>query len=201
MIDKKKALFLPLLAGLFVVSCDSKARLAEDIEGAWTSTPEQLQSSPGSQSTLVRVLDFRRESGGAEGTVTVKALVTVDNVVGGDNVAEAPMSVTASGVATITGQYQAEDDDDLLITLDYTTMSVSVDPQGVMLSVNPLTNGESPDVETLKPAAVNLATQQVTRAAQTAFSNVAKIEDIKISKNLMSCEIGHKDLTFRKTAN
>lgn len=196
----KKAVLLSLVAAVAMVSCDSKGRLAENVEGSWTSTPEQLQNTPGTQSTLVRVLDFKRTQGTSEGTVTVKALITVDNVVGGDAQPAAPMSVTASGVATINGHYQAKDDDDLLVSLDYTTMNVSVDPQGVMLSVNPLSQTETPDVEKLKPAAVQLATQQVTRAAQSAFSNMSEIEDIKINKSMMSCEIGHKDLTFRKTA-
>lgn len=193
----KKVLLLSALVGLLAVSCDTKTRLVEQIEGSWSSTPEQLQSTPGTQSTVVRVFDFERTPGKTEGTVTMKALITVDNAVGASETLTAPVSVTASGVATISGTYMAKDDDDLLVTLDYSTLNVSVDPQGVALDYNVLTQDSAPDLETLRPGAVRLVTQQITRAAQTIFSNVTEIEDIKINNHLMSCEIGHRDLTLR----
>lgn len=193
----KNVLLISALVGLMAVSCDTKTRLAEKLEGSWSSTPEQLQNTPGTQSTVVRVFDFERTPGKAEGTVTMKAMITVDNAVGSTETVTTPVSVTASGIATISGSYVAKDDDDLLVTLDYSTLDVSVDPQGVVLDYNVLTQESAPDLETLRPGAVRLATQQITRAAQTIFSNVTEIEDIKINNHLMSCEIGHRDLTFR----
>lgn len=52
----------------------------------------------------------------------------------------------------------------------------------------------------LKPNATVLATQQINRAAQNAFFDLTEIEDIKINNNLMSCEIGDRDLNFTRTA-
>ena len=52
----------------------------------------------------------------------------------------------------------------------------------------------------LKPHATVLATQQINRAAQNAFFDLTKIEDIHINKNLMSCEINDRDLNFTRTA-
>lgn len=110
-----------------------------------------------------------------------------------------PLQITASGVATITGVYQAKDDDELTISLDATSMNVNVDPDAVKLNYNIATATSAPLVEKLKPGAAILATQQINRAAQNAFSNITEIDDIKIEGSIMRCEINHTDLTFTKS--
>ncbi|HAP29785.1 MAG TPA: hypothetical protein DCR26_06660 [Porphyromonadaceae bacterium] len=109
-----------------------------------------------------------------------------------------PLTITASGAATITGVFQAKDDDELLINLDYSSLQVSVGPQTVQLNYNLLTQESSSRLEALRPGALRLATQQIQQSATNVFSDLTEIEDIKIDNDLMSCEIGHKDLTFRR---
>ncbi len=126
------------------------------------------------------------------------ALITVDNVMAASDSISVPLTITASGAATITGVFQAKDDDELLINLDYSSLQVSVGPQTVQLNYNLLTQESSSRLEALRPGALRLATQQIQQSATNVFSDLTEIEDIKIDNNLMSCEIGHKDLTFRR---
>ncbi len=126
------------------------------------------------------------------------ALITVDNVMAASDSISVPLTITASGAATITGVFQAKDDDELLINLDYSSLQVSVGPQTVQLNYNLHTQESSSRLEALRPGALRLATQQIQQSATNVFSDLTEIEDIKIDNNLMSCEIGHKDLTFRR---
>lgn len=126
------------------------------------------------------------------------ALFTVDNVMAASDSISVPLTITASGAATITGVFQAKDDDELLINLDYSSLQVSVGPQTVQLNYNLLTQESSSRLEALRPGALRLATQQIQQSATNVFSDLTEIEDIKIDNDLMSCEIGHKDLTFRR---
>lgn len=196
---KKSALLFSGAALLILAaSCDSKSRLSGEVQGVWGGTPESISDTGASQATLVRLMEFNRTGNSPEGTVTMTALITVENAMQpNDTTAAAPIAITASGTATITGAYQAIDDDEIVITLEASSLSVSVDPEGVKLSYN-IPAQTAPDVEKIKAPAMMLASQQITRAAQNTFYTLTKLDDIKINNNLMSCEINDRDLTFRR---
>lgn len=189
-----------ILAGAMLTGCDSRARLAESVQGTWTGNPEKLLDTGAATASMVRMMEFTRGATDREGTVTMTALITVENTMQFNDSLVTPLQITASGNATITGVYQAKDDDELMISLDATSMTVNVDPDGVQLNYNVLSEESKPIVEKLRPGAAVLATQQITRAAQNAFTNISKIDDIHVNGNLMSCEIGHSDLMFSRSA-
>ncbi len=186
------------VCGVALTSCNSRAKLAQSIQGEWTSNPEKLLDTGAAQATAVRVLEFTRGTTDTEGSITMSALVTVENTMPFNDSIQTPLTISASGTATITGVYQAKDDDELMISLDATSMSTQVDPEGVVLNYNVATEESGAAAAKLKPAAVILATQQINRAAQNLFTNVHEIDDIKVTGNLMKCEIGHKDLVFSR---
>lgn len=185
-------------AALLLTGCDSRAKLAESIQGEWTGNPEKLLDTGAASASMVRMMEFTQGSTDREGTVTMTALITVENTMQFNDSLVTPLQITASGNATITGVYQAKDDDELMISLDATSMTVNVDPDGVALNYNVLSEDSKPVVEKLRQGAAVLATQQITRAAQNAFSNITDIDDIHVRGSLMTCEIGHKDLIFSK---
>ena len=146
------------------------------------------------------MLEFTEGSTDCEGTVTMMAMITVENAMQFNDSLVSPLQITASGTAMITGVYQAKDDDELMISLDVTSMSVNVDPEAVQLNYNVLSEESKPIVEKLRPGAMVLATQQINRAAQNIFSNVTKIDDIHVKGSIMTCEINDHDLIFNKGA-
>ncbi len=197
---KKSSLLVCAAAvcGLALTSCNSRAKLAQSIQGEWTSNPEKILDTGAAQATVVRILEFTRGATDTEGAVTMSALVTVENTMPFNDSIQTPLTISASGTATITGVYQAKDDDELMISLDATSLSTQVDPEGVVLNYNVVTEESGSAATKLKPAAVVLATQQINRAAQNLFTNIHEIEDIKVRGNLMQCEINHKDLVFSR---
>ena len=189
------------VAGMLTLmtACDTKAKLAESVQGKWTGNPEKMLDTGAASASTVRTLEFTKGAADTEGSVTMTAMITVENTMQSNDSIVTPLQITASGVATITGVYQAKDDDELTISLDATSMNVNVDPDAVKLNYNIATATSAPLVEKLKPGAAILATQQINRAAQNAFSNITEIDDIKIEGSIMRCEINHTDLTFTKS--
>ena len=189
------------VAGMLTLmtACDTKAKLAESVQGKWTGNPEKMLDTGAASASMVRTLEFTKGAADSEGSVTMTAMITVENTMQSNDSIVTPLQITASGVATITGVYQAKDDDELTISLDATSMNVNVDPDAVKLNYNIATATSAPLVEKLKPGAAILATQQINRAAQNAFSNITEIDDIKIEGSIMRCEINHTDLTFTKS--
>ena len=189
------------VAGMLTLmtACDTKAKLAESVQVKWTGNPEKILDTRAATASNVRTLEFTKGAADTEGSVTMTAMITVENTMQSNDSIVTPLQITASGVATITGVYQAKDDDELTISLDATSMNVNVDPDAVKLNYNIATATSAPLVEKLKPGAAILATQQINRAAQNAFSNITEIDDIKIEGSIMRCEINHTDLTFTKS--
>ncbi len=181
-----------------VSSCDSKGRLAEAVKGEWTGNPERMLDTGAASATMVRMMEFSPGEVATEGTVTMTDIITVENTMQFNEAVVTPLTITATGTATITGTYQVRDHDDILVGLDATSLSVSVDPDAVQLNYNIVSEDSAPMVEKLKPGAAVLATQQINRAAQNAFANITEIEDIHIKNNTMRCEIGDRDITFSR---
>lgn len=179
-------------------SCDSRQKLSEKLQGIWSGTPETLTDTGAAKASMVRMMEFTSTGTSGEGNVTLTAIITVDNTMPTNDSIVTPLTISATGTATITGVYQAKDDDDLMINLDASSLTVNVDPEAVQLNYAVLTGDSGSQTTKLKPAAAMLATQQIDRAARTVFFNLSEIEDIKADNNLLQCEIGHKDLTFRR---
>lgn len=186
-------------AGLLVLSsCDSRQKLSEELQGLWGGTPEQLTSTGAARATMVRMMEFTSTGDAGEGNVTLTAYISVENTMPANDSIVTPLTITASGTATITGVYQAKDDDDLLLNLDASSLSVSVDPEAVELNYDILTGESGSQLASLRPAAAILASQQIDHAARNVFFNLTEIEDIKVNNNMLECEMGHHDLTFHR---
>lgn len=168
------------------------------VEGEWTGNPERLLDTGAASATMVRMMEFSPGEVATEGTITMTAIITVENTMQFNESVVTPLTITATGTATITGTYQVRDHDDILVGLDATSLSVSVDPDAVQLNYNILSEDSAPMVEKLKPGAAVLATQQINRAAQNAFANITEIEDIHIKNNTMRCEISDRDIAFSR---
>lgn len=190
-------LALALMGAAAITGCDSKSKLAQEIQGEWSSTPELLVNTGAARASLVRVMEFNRTGDSTEGTVTMTALITVDNAIPANDSIVTPLTITASGTATITGVYTVRDDDEINVNLDATSLTIAVDPEAVKLSYDIIDGNSGSSLEALRPGAMRLAQQQINRAAQEVFINLDEIDDIRIDNNLMSCEIGHKDLNFK----
>ncbi len=191
---------LPLLMLGALSSCDEKSRLASEIEGTWTGAPEQMTVTDAASSSATRVITFTKGDKNMPSTMSVDAMFSVEIALPATDGIVTPIAVTASGTAVIAGTWQPVDDDEIAVFLDRSTLEVSVDPDAVTLTASPLFASQS-QVDSLKPAMTQAVKQHITSAMEHSVLDFNRIDDIKIKNNILSCEIGKKDLTFHRSGN
>jgi lipoprotein len=189
---------LPLVAAMALTSCNSRAKLAQSLQGQWSGNPEKVLDTGAATASAVRVLNFTQGSADTEGTITISALITVENTMPFNDSIQTPLTISASGTASVTGIYQVKDHDEIIVSLDASSFTTDVDPEGVQLNYNILTQNSGSTTDRLRPAALILARQQITRAAQSLITNISEIDDIHVDGNIMKCEIGHRDIVFSR---
>lgn len=181
-------------------SCNEKARLAGEVEGVWSGSPERIADASAAYSSMVKTFDFQVDDSGEGGTVIITALIDVQNTVPSDGDIVQPIEVSAAATATVTGTWRAIDDDEMLISLDAASTQINVDPKAVQLNYNVLDSESAPDTSTLKPAAAAVIGRQVSAAVTSNILTINKIDDIKVHDNtLMECEINDHDNTLHRT--
>ena len=69
------------VAGMLTLmtACDTKAKLAESVQGKWTGNPEKMLDTGAASASMVRTLEFTKGAADTEGSVTMTAMITVEN--------------------------------------------------------------------------------------------------------------------------
>ncbi len=191
------------LAAIFT-SCESKTKLAKSIEGSWTATPERLADDDAVSATSVRIFDFLPDTSTpvTNGQLVMSSMVTIttaaDNSAADADDIMQHYTVTASGVATVTGTWTVIDDDEVRIDVDPSTLIVKVDPQGVEVNVNAITSQTVSVPDSIKPAFAESVKTQIRRLVEKQFFDVSKIDDIEIKDEFMTMEINKRDYSLRR---
>ncbi|MDE6286964.1 MAG: hypothetical protein K2L99_08225 [Muribaculaceae bacterium] len=174
------------------------------INGTWTSTPTRIDNeiAMASEATSVLTMDFDAPKGAKSGGVTLSAVINANQPVEAGAVEgfDEPYEVSVTATATINGQWSREGDDrdDIVIFLDRNTLTVTVDPDGVTYSQNLLTGVEQPRVDSLTAVTAERWRSAVRTAATAQFVALDKLDDVKVKGDILSCEVGKRDLTFRR---
>lgn len=176
-----------------------------DINGAWTSTPTNIDNMAyAASATGVTTIDFDAAKGAASGPVTLTMVIDATQPVdsGATDGFSAPYEISVTGTATISGRWSYEDgdDDDILLFLDNSSLKVNVDPNGVTFSQNLLTGAQQPVVDSLTNVTAERWRSAMRTVAAKQFFEFTKLDDVKISNDIMSCELGKRDLTFHRAA-
>lgn len=192
---KKSIYGLTALCALAFYSCDDAARLAKDIEGTWSGAPERFIDDTTGTSTIIESMTFAMDSTGKGGDMIIVGLVSSTGQISGSTSIMQPISVSAAAKAEILGKWIAVDDDEINVNLDTRTLSVNVDPSGVVLTTNLLDGNTSASTEAIKPQVAESIKLQITNALQMRYASIKRIDDIKIKGNVMEYEIGHDKFT------
>lgn len=190
------------MAALFT-SCESKTKLAKSIEGSWTATPERLADDDAVSATSVRIFDFLPDTTTpvTNGQLVMSSMVTITTAADNSGDADGIMqhyTVSASGVATVTGTWTVIDDDEVRIDVDPSSLTVKVDPQGVEVNVNAITSQTVSVPDSIKPVFAESVKAQIRRLVEKQFFDVSKIDDIEIKDEFMTMEINKRDYSLRR---
>ncbi|MDE5608569.1 MAG: hypothetical protein K2I64_06520 [Muribaculaceae bacterium] len=183
-------------------SCNEKAKLADSLTGTWSSAPERIATADTRATTTVeRTLTFLNDESsntGGDVDATVKFSILTGTQLQAADVQ--PISITAEGTASVSGRWEATDDDEIVVNWNFSTLKVNVDPDAVSLDYDVVTQNDSETLMTLKPAVIKALTATISSAMPTEVFNFGKVDDIKFINNSTSlkCEIGDKDYVFNR---
>lgn len=189
-----------------MTSCDGDER---NIEGSWVSGEDRLFLNEKSLADCQVASQFTftpDENDRSHGTVTINSDITIQDAVKPTAEVDSIISeyeITITAQSQISGTYSFSDDDDVVIALDSKTLNVSIDPEAVKFASNLISGQQSPAVEPIpRKEIADKYTPQVRGALSELYKKYAKLSDIKIKHNILSCEIDEngqdRDMTFRR---
>lgn len=180
-----------------------------DFLGVWTSTtPEDITTSvpAASSATSLVSISFVEGTGKNDGgSVALTSIINVNQPVTGSPMSmNQPYEVNVAATASLGGTwiYEEGSDDDLLLSLDLSTLKVNVDNNGVTFTQNMLTGAQQPQIDSLTTVTAELWKNQLTQAMTKEFSRFKKLDDVKVHKGqVLTFEIQNPELTLqmRKT--
>ena len=166
---------------LAVAGCSSAYNLAQKLLGAWSSVPERLIDTDASSATIIETYAFTPlDSVKDGGLIQLTSLISVTGAVQGTPGISTPVSLTASGYATVCGKWTATSSEALEISLDMSTLVVNVDPEAVLISTNISDDVDNALTEQLRPQFAKSVRNQLLKAATERYSGVMKLNDVRI---------------------
>lgn len=194
------AAFLVASSMSIFTSCNEKSRLADNITGSWTGQAERVEV-PDSKTTTTVTRSFiftTDDTSSTGGDISATALFSVESGTQLEAAGTQPIAVTVNGSATITGHWEAIDDDEVMVSFDPNSLKIDINPNEVVLEYNIATEESSPIEEATSTQVAQAVTKSIKPLLQQRVFNYSKIKDIKIKGVLMSCELDKKDYTLRR---
>lgn len=171
-----------LLAG-----CSGASSLSKNVEGRWAGVPERLFDTDASSATIIETYTFTpSDSVENGGNVTITSLVSVTGAISGAEGITQPVSLTASGYASISGKWTAVSDDKIDLALDSSTLTVNVDPDVVIVSTNVLSENPDTDSATLtnmKPLLSQSISTQLRKAVGERYGSSMTLNDVSVDSD------------------
>lgn len=202
-----KSIFLggiTVALAIIMNSCDSKAEMAKNLEGTWASNVVPVEIPNTLSATALYMMNFTPQNGVADpvkGDFKTSVLINVVTMAPQSDLIVQPYSVSASAIASIDGTWKATEDDEVMLSLDPSTIKVKVDPSDVVLSDNILSGENEASADTISTVLAQHVKNLVTNTYRRKFLMFNKIEDIKIKKNEMKCEINDRDYMFSRQSD
>lgn len=191
--------------GITAVSCGHKDKFI----GTWTAiSPANITNLLPAASTATSLTTMQLMPAGSNdtpGSVCLSSLIDITQPV--DPAAgsfDQPYEVSVAATASVCGtwHYKGNEDDELLLSLDLNSITVTVDPAGVTYTENLLTGKQQPQLGSLTAATAALWKKQLTAAMRQEFGRFAVLDDIEVNRDgFLSLEIQSPDteLHFRRS--
>lgn len=196
--------FLAIVGSIaFITSCESPERLASRLEGAWSGVPERFDKEIVGDGTYTPVYEFTRPDKRPEGNVTLAAQVSVTMPVNApvDSLGTSPVSATAAAMATVSGIWIADDDDEVKIAFDPSTLTITMDPDVQFEIADLFTSYDTDSVATVPTPVMKSFQEQIRKGMNDVISHINEFEDVNFKgEAMMTCKIQKRRLTLSRTA-
>lgn len=182
-----------LLAAAAITSCGSKEKLADEVQGTWTSVPQKIEVTSQYEADVVKVYELL-----PDGQAIMSAMISTEKALPDTDEMIEPVSLNAAATATMSGTYAAVSDSEIRITLDPKSLRVTVDPKAINFMYDGLTTQEAPELTTLSATYAKQLTDELTPVISADFFGSATFTDIKLNDNTMTCQIDGSTVTLHK---
>lgn len=186
-----KLSLIMLIAGLATLAgCKTATSLAKEIDGDWSGTPMRMDKKVVSDGTFTPVFRFVRSRSQAGGDFEMSAQLSVMMPVNApiDSTGTSAVSATAAGIATVRGVWQADDEDEIKLTFDMSTLVINMDPDVEFELANIWTSSDVPSTRTVAEPVRRAFVKQMTDGISAACRQLDDIDDIHIRDNVMTCK-------------
>lgn len=192
-----------LFAALALVSCNDNARLAIEVQGARTGTPENFTDNSVVTATILETFDFVSDGtviakGSHGGSVVIAGMITASTQVVADAGLVEPLSLTATAKSTISGTWTVIDDDEIALSLNLQSLAVDVDPSTLVVEGNVLTGNDTPKIDSIRPSVAATIGASMKRALENRYASFRHLDDVKVKGPLLKFEIGKMDCVFTR---
>lgn len=176
-----------LVAAIGLSSCSSRP----DVAGSWAGVTDL--NIEGASTSFTRVVYDLNPDGSAAASYAIdftKALPQSTQIV-------TPYQTSVSATATISGSWQwlVDENDELALTFDPSTLTVIVDPQALEMRTNVITDEQAPELENLRPQIAGIYQADIENAIRTHASSLL-LDDVKADGKQLRFETGNKKYVF-----
>lgn len=191
-----------VMLGMTVASCESATRLAKDMEGTWAGAVDRIPGDALSSDLYSSyTFSYDAENSTPGGDIVINSTLSAnytDNIIVGE--LPSSVAVTVAGTSTINGTWTAIDDDEIVITLNPSTLNVSLDPDAQALTTS-ATGLTAETIDTLKPRLLSMIKDRVAYDLRIKYSSPIRMDDVKIKNGkTMKYEINDIDYTLTAAA-
>lgn len=185
---KKTLLAIAVVAAAFgLSSCDRRP----DVAGSWAG--EASLPVEGASTSYARVIYDLNADGSVMATYDIdftKPLPQSTQIV-------SPYQTSVSATATISGTWQwiADEDDELLLTFDPSTLKANVDPHALEMRANVITDEQAPELDSLRPQIAAIYLADIEQSIRSHASSIV-LDDVKADGKQLSFEIGDKKYVY-----
>lgn len=202
-----------LTAGL--ASCNENAKLASAVEGVWSGNETQIVKKDGKKhdkhgkpenanigasiNSVTPSFTFAKDVNVKDGgKVTYTGVYSISQAVSSQSV-DVPFEATANVKATAEGTWTATDDDEIMLTIDQTSVKTEIDPTSVSFGYAVLTDKPVSELDSLKANLLPNLEISFGAEVQKRVAMMKKLDDIKFPQTgTMTLEIGKTDYTLTK---
>lgn len=173
-----------------LAGCRTAASLARQAEGDWSGTPLKMDKKTVADGTFIPMFRFERSESQSGGQMEFSAQMSVTMPVNApiDSLGTTAVSATASGIATARGVWTADDDDELKLTFDLSTLVINMNPEVEFELANIWTSTDVPTSRNVSEPVRRAFIAQMTDGITKALRDLDDIDDIHIDQNLMTCK-------------
>lgn len=189
--------FFVVLSILLSITAISSCSRTISYAGQWQGNSERILVPGAEDASAVVTLDLQPIEKGQSGNVVISAVINIQQA----SPVPGTYMTSLTATANVNGSYVTEDHDleDIILSLDPSSLNVMVDPAAVTINNGMVANMPHATLDSISKVEADRWRVAITPTVRQLFERYNSIEDIKVHhSDMMSAEIAHRDYTFRR---